>query len=115
MKTLLSLVLVLVLACVSVLAGCDDKSMNYIIGNEACITGVVKEVGDRWIVVEGEDFDYTVSLDVENEDGLYGPIVVGDEVAVYYGELMESYPPQLGTIYAITLLNPADRSVNDVS
>ena len=114
--------LVLTLICVLGLVGCNQKSMNDIISNEPNITGVVEEVGENSILIyiETDGYPYgancRVSLDVENEDGLYSPITVGDEVVVYYdGSIAESDPLQINTVYAITLKTPADRSVNDHS
>ncbi len=90
--------------------------MNYIIENEPNITGIVKEVHDTYIqiYIENEGYPYgadcDVSLDVENGDGLYSPINVGDEVVVYYdGSIAESDPMQINTVYAITLRIPAMR------
>ena len=38
---------------------------------------------------------------------------IGDEVVVYYdGNIAESYPMQINTVYAITLKTPADRAEN---
>ena len=99
------------------LVSCVPRSMNYIIANEPSITGVVQEVHDTYILiyVETEGYptgaDCSVSLDVENKDGLYSPISVGDVVTVYFdGSIAESYPLQNNTVYAITLTEPADRA-----
>ena len=114
------LVAVLVLICVLGLTGCNKKSMNYIISNEPSISGIVEEVNEDSILIyiQNDGYPYgadcSVSLDVENADGLYSPITVGDEVVVYYdGSIAESAPLQISTVYAITLKTPADRSVND--
>ena len=41
---------------------------------------------------------------------------IGDEVVVYYdGNVAESYPMQINTVYAITLKTPANRAENDKS
>ena len=99
------------------LVGCAPRSMNYIIANEPSITGVVQEVHDTYILIyiETEGYptgaDCSMSLDVENKDGLYSPISVGDVVTVYFdGNIAESYPLQINTVYAITLTEPADRT-----
>ena len=98
------------------LTGCNNRSMNYIIENEPNVTGVVKEVHDKYIQIyikndgypSGADCD--VSLDVENKDGSYGQIKVGDTVVVYFdGSIAESDPMQINTVYAITLKEPAVR------
>lgn len=99
------------------LVGCAPRGMNHIIANEPSITGVVQEVHDTYILIYSETDGYpdgadcAVSLDVENKDGLYSPIFVGDVVTVYFdGNIAESYPLQINTVYAITLTEPADRA-----
>ena len=58
------------------------------------------------------DCEYWVSLNVENKDSVT-KFNVGDEVVVYYdGNVAESYPMQINTVYAITLKTPADRTEN---
>ena len=114
--------LVLALICMLGLTGCNKKSMNNIISNEPSISGIVEEVNENSILIyiqtDGYPYgaDCSVSLNVENEDGLYSPIAVGDEVVVYYdGSIAESDPLQISTVYAITLKTPGDRSENDQS
>ena len=52
-----------------------------------------------------------VSLDVENKDS-YTDVSVGDEIIVYYnGEIAESYPLQINTVYAITLKTPVNQDI----
>lgn len=111
-----SIMLLLALFLITGLGGCDKKSMNYIIENKPNIIGIVKEVRENsiQIYIENEGYPYgadcDVSLDVENEDGLYSPICVGDEVVVYFdGSIAESYPMQINKVYAITLRTPAGR------
>ena len=42
--------------------------------------------------------------------------MAGDKVTVYYdGNIDENYPMQINTVYAILLLEPADRTVNEKS
>ena len=114
MRKLIALVLVLI--CVLSLAGCNNKGLNYIIANEPSITGIIKDTNDTSILIENETGEYWVSLNVENKDGIYSPIMVGDEVSVYYdGTIAESYPMQINTVYAILLIEPADRTVNEQS
>lgn len=48
----LSILLALVL--VLSLSACNKNSMNYIIENEPSMTGIVKEVSDTFIMVEGK-------------------------------------------------------------
>ena len=103
----------LALACMLTLAGCNNRSMNYIIENEPSVTGIVREVGDNSILIyiETDGYPYgadcDVSLDVENTDS-YTDVSVGDEVVVYYnGDIAESDPLQINTVYAITLKTPA--------
>ena len=104
--------LVLALAFVLTLAACDRKSMNYIIQNEPSITGLVRETGERAILIENDDGTYWVSLDVQNRDSMTH-FSIGDEVTVYFdGMIAESSPMQISTVYAITLRTPADRAEN---
>ena len=113
MKKLIALILALV--CVLSLVGCNNRSMNYIISNEPSITGIVKETNENATLIENDDGEYWVSLNVENKDSVT-KFNVGDEVVVYYdGNVAESYPMQINTVYAITLKTPADRTENDKS
>ena len=113
MKKLIALVLTLV--CVLAMVGCNNRSMNYIISNEPSITGIVKETNENSILIENENSEYWVSLNVENKDSMTS-FNIGDEVVVYYdGNVAESYPMQINTVYAITLKTPADRTENDKS
>lgn len=100
------------------LAACG-RSMNDVIGKEPSLTGVVREVHDSYILIyiETEGYpggaDCVVSLDVEIEDSVTH-FSVGDTVNVYYdGSIAESDPLQIHTVYAIVLLEPADRAVNE--
>lgn len=78
------------------------------------IAGVVTEVYENSFLMLGEPTEgypnaeeYRVSLNVENE-GSYTSVAVGDEVIVYHnGEIAESDPLQINTVYAITLKTPA--------
>ena len=103
----------LALVCVFALVGCGSRSMNYIIANEPNITGTVKEVLEHSVLMENETGEYWVSLNAENKDSMTH-FHVGDEIVVYYdGNIAESYPMQINTVYAITLKTPADRAEND--
>lgn len=111
-------VTILTIVVVLTLVGCNNRSMNHIIANEPSVTGIVTEVYDQYIqiYIENEGYPYgahcNVSLDVENKDGLYSPIKVGDEVVVYYdGSIAESDPMQINKVYAITLKTPAVKSL----
>ena len=107
--------LLLVLVCFVDFAGCGSRSMNDIIANEPSITGIVKDIGENAILIENNDGEYWVSRNAENKDSL-NDFVVGDEVVVYFdGNVAESYPMQISTVYAITLKTPADRAENDKS
>ena len=102
------------------LIGCNNRSMNYIIENKPSVTGIVEQVYDNSILIYCEQMDgylsevrCSVSLNVENEDSMTH-FNVGDEVVVYYnGDVAESDPLQISTVYAITLKTPADRSENN--
>ena len=89
--------------------------MNDIINSEPNITGIVKEVNENSILIENENGQYWVSLNVENKDSVTN-FNIGDEVVVYYdGNIAESYPMQIKTVYAITLKTPANRAENNKS
>ena len=52
-------------------------------------------------------------MNAENKDSMTH-FSVGDEIVVYYnGDIAESYPLQINTVYAITLKTPADRTENN--
>ena len=105
---------ILSIICLLSLAGCNNRSLNYIISNEPSIVGIIKEVNENSVLIENESGEYVVSLNVENSDGIYSPIMIGDEVTVYYdGSIAESYPMQINKVYAILLKEPADRTVNE--
>lgn len=110
---------VFALALIGILAltGCNNRSMNYTIENEPSVAGIVKEVRDDSILIymETDAYPYgaecSVSLDVENGDS-YTDLSVGDEVVVYYnGDIAESEPLKIETVYAITLRTPAENRV----
>ena len=116
----LMLALAFALTCAMGLVGCDTKSLNYIIENKPSVTGIVEEVYDHRIVMYSDTANgypygsrWSISLDVENKDSYTG-INVGDEIVVYHdGNVMETDPLKVGTVYAITLKTPADKSAND--
>ena len=116
------IVLVLALVCVLGLVGCNTKSMNYIIENKPSVIGVVEEVHNDYVIMYSDTADgypngskWQISLNVENKDS-YTDLSVGDEIVVYHdGNVMETDPLKVGTIYAITLKTPADRTENDKS
>ena len=112
-----SIIFALALICILTLAGCNKKSMNYIIENEPSITGIVEEVSDDSVLIyiETDGYPYgadcSVSLDVENSDS-YTNVSAGDEIVVYYnGDIAESDPLQINTVYAITLKTPAKETI----
>ena len=114
--------LFLLLTALLVLSGCK-RSMNAVIGKEPNLTGTVTSVADTSILVEiAQDDPFRVScssvwvsLDVEITDSVTH-FNLGDTVTVYFdGTIAESSPGQIPAPYAIILLEPADRSVNEVS
>ena len=110
MKKLIALVLALV--CVLSLVGCNNRNMDDIIANEPNITGIVKKITNDAFFLENDTGEYMLSLNVENKDSMTH-FSIGDEVVVYYdGNIAESYPMQINTVYAITLKTPADRAEN---
>ena len=46
------LLILISIICMMGLAGCNNRSMNYIIANEPNITGVVKEANEQSILIE---------------------------------------------------------------
>lgn len=109
------IVFILTLICILGLVGCNNRTMDYIIENEPNITGIVEKVQDNFIIINIKTESYPdganckVSLDVENKDS-YTDVSVGDEIIVYYnGEIAESYPLQINTVYAITLKPPVNQ------
>ena len=113
MKKLVALVLLVI--CVMTLMGCNNRSMNYIIQNEPNITGIVKSITNESFLMENETGEYWISLKVENKDSMTH-FNTGDEVVVYFnGNVAESYPMQINTVYAITLKTPANRVENEIS
>ena len=108
-----TLALLLAILCFLSLAGCNPRSMNYIIQSEPSIPGIVRDTTENAILIENEDGEYWVSLDVENPDSMTH-FRIGDAVVVYFdGNIAESCPMQINRVYAITLTTPADRSAND--
>lgn len=111
------LAFILALVCVIGIVGCSSRTMDYIIENEPSITGIVEKVQDNFIVIYINSEGYPngssckVSLNVENKDS-YTDVSVGDEITVYYnGEIAESAPLQINTVYGITLKTPANQDV----
>ena len=115
MKKLIALILSLTF--VLALAGCSTKSMNYIIENKPSVTGIVEEVHSDYIIMYSDTAEgypngseWQISLNAENKDSYTDP-VVGDEIVVYHdGNVMETDPLRVGTVYAITLRTPAERT-----
>ena len=108
-----SIAFLLALVCILALAGCNTRSMNYIIANEPSIIGIVRETDESAILIENDGGEYWVSLNVENKDSMTH-FSIGDEVVVYFdGHIAETYPMQISRVYAITLRTPADRAGND--
>lgn len=94
--------------------GVPYKSMNDVIENAPSIQGNVTEVHETYMIIyfvtSGYPYgaDCSVSLTPVYGDS-YTDVSVGDEVVVYFdGNIMESDPLQLGTVYAITLRTPAN-------
>lgn len=83
------------------------------IGDKPNFVGVVTEVFDNsmMVAVNTNEDEYksshlmSVSLDVKIKDSMTD-FIVGNKVKVYYdGNIAESYPAQINTVYAIILLN----------
>ena len=92
------------------------KSMNDVIENAPSLQGNVTEVHETYmiihIVTNGYPYgaDCSVSLTPVYGDS-YTDVSVGDEVVVYFdGNVAETDPLELRTVYAITLRTPAERN-----
>ena len=122
MKKKSAFVLAAVLVCTLMLTGCNNKSMNYIIEHKPSITGIVEEVHDDFVILYSDSApgypngsNWSIPLHTENKDS-YTDVAVGDEIVVYHdGNVMETDPLRVGTVYAITLKTPADRAATDRS
>ena len=114
MKRFISLILSLTF--VLVLAGCNNRSMNYIIENEPSVVGVVEEVHDDYVIMYSETAEgypngsrWSISLTVESKDSNADPVVCYEIDVNYDVNDMETDPLKVGTVYAITLKTPANR------
>lgn len=113
--------LAMTLLCLLTLTACGGRTMDDIIANEPEIVGIVEETHDDYVLLYAETdaypdgAEYRVSLAVENEDSMtdFG---VGDEIVVYYDcSIEEADPPEINTVYAISLRTPANRAENNRS
>ena len=119
MKKIIPILLLLI--CAFVMAGCR-RDLNYIISNKPSFQGIVEEITDSAMLITSNDLqgyeDETqcwVSLDIQYEDGK-AEYSIGDNVEVYYdGTIAESFPLQINTVYAVFIIEPADRSINEKS
>ena len=100
-------------ASLLLLAGCT-RTMNNV-HKEPNFEAVVVDTKENSILVEVDEDEeeyrssdlISVSLDVELKDSMTH-FEVGDTVQIYYdGSIAESYPAQIHTVYAITLIEPA--------
>lgn len=118
MKKLIALFFALL--CVMGLLGCNLRSMDYIRENKPCVTGIVQEVHNGYVIMYSDTAvgypngsEWQISLDAENKDS-YTDLSVGDEIVVYHdGNVMETDPLKVGIVYAITLKTPAGRTENN--
>ena len=91
------------------------KSVDDVIENAPSIQGNVTEVYEDYMIIHfvtsGYPYgaDCTVTLNPVYGDS-YTDVLIGDGVVVYFdGNIMETDPLQLGTVYAITLKTPVSR------
>ena len=101
-----------ILISIMLIYWCKPMTMNDIY-HKPNFTGVVIEISDKAILVSiNKDEDeikssdkISVSLDVKLKDSSTN-FKVGDIVRVFYdGVILESYPAQIYTVYAILLIN----------
>lgn len=116
------LAICLALACLLVLAGCGARTMDDIIAKEPSFVGIVEQVGENSLLLWCDDLagysngaECSLSCSDLHPDSM-NSFAVGDEVVVYFnGDIAESDPLQIGTVYAITLRTPANRTLNEQS
>lgn len=103
MKKLLIILLTLSLFC---FAGCGLNMNN--VGKKPSFSGKVLEVHSSYILVDGENIGgVSVTRQTVLPEGS-PDVSSGDTVTVYYdGNIMESYPAQLGEVYAIVITEKA--------
>ena len=105
MKRLLSILVVF--ACTIALSGCEEKGQAYF---NAKVLEINKEYVDvRCIATFNSgisvDEEFSVTKDVVSEKGA-PELNVDDNIRVVFnGDVMESDPLQIGTVYAIYLLD----------
>lgn len=114
MKKLLSLVMVLV--CILALSGCDNEASNDSsdANGQTYFNATVLELNDGSVKVEcTQSFDSGISVgeeifvstDVVAASGV-PELAIGDGIRVVFnGDIMESYPLQIGTVFAVYLLD----------
>ena len=92
MKRFISLILSLTF--VLVLAGCNNRSMNYIIENEPSVVGVVEEVHDDYVIMYSETAEgypngsrWSISLTVESKDSMQTLLLVTKLLYITMGML----------------------------
>ena len=97
-----------VLGCIAALSGCENEA------GQAYFNAIVLEVNEEYVEVRcSESFNSGIAVDEEVLAAT--DVVSGDGVpelnaddnirVVFDGEIMESYPLQLETVYAIYLLD----------
>lgn len=103
MKKLLIILLTLCIFCFS---GCGLNMNN--VGKKPSFSGKVLEVHSGYILVDGENIGgVNVTRQTTLPEGS-PDVSVGDTVTVYYdGNIMETYPAQLGEVYAIVVTEKA--------
>ena len=107
-----SIALVLALVCVLGLIGC---SKNF--ENKPTVIGSIKEIYDDHILIatstaEGHPYGASIDISISTKDcnEIYNSLTVGDEIIVYYdGNIAESEPSQINTVYAIMLKIPTNQ------
>lgn len=115
MKKMLSFVMVL--ACILTWIGCSrepNEDLSDANGRQAYFNATVLELSNGAVKVEcTEPFDsgiligeeLSVSTDVVAASGA-PELAIGDDIRVVFdGDVMESYPLQIGTVFAIYLLD----------
>jgi len=100
--------------CILCLFGCSNRNLD----DKPSVTGFIQEIHDDYILIatstaEGYPYgaSFDVSINIKECDAIYNPLTVGDEIVVYYdGNMSDTDPVQIETVYAIKLKTPADIS-----
>lgn len=111
------------LLCLAVLLSGCGRDMNWVMGHEPCVRGIVEEIGEDHVLIRVSQADAPeiavgglVRADKATrlQDCKFSA-QVGDEVAVYYdgsGTVMSGTVPEIHDVHGYCLIAPAERTAN---